>query len=241
MDKVQSENKKRGFGQVEIIPAVNADTFEEVQRRVRLIESLSPSKAAFDGCGWAQIDAADGTFTKNTIWHNPKDLAFLETSLKIELHLMLDNMERRIEDWLLPNVHRIIFHISAANDPDFVIEKCRKAGKEAGIAIGPDESLTQALKYRDKVDMFQILAVHPGLPGQEAQAEAFERISELRGFCGECTIEVDGGMNKETAIKAVEAGANIIAAAAAIFSADDIGKAIKELRKGVSMVPKTKF
>ncbi len=179
---------------------------------------------------WVQIDAADGTFTKNTIWHNPRDLAFLETPLKIELHLMLDKMERRIEDWLLPNVHRIIFHIDATNDPDFVIEKCKEAGKETGIAIGPSESLIKALEHKDRADMFQILSVYPGLPGQKALPEVFERIAELRKFCGSCIIEVDGGMNGETVKKAVEAGADIIATASAIFNQEDVGKAIEELK-----------
>ncbi len=211
-----------GIKKIKIIPAINADDFEEIQKRVKLVEPYSD---------WVQIDAADGTFTKNTIWHHPLDLAFLETPLKIELHLMLNSMERRIEEWLLPNVHRIIFHIGATNDPDFVIDKCKEAEKEVAIAIGPDEPLVRALEYKDKVDMFQILAVHPGLSGQEALESAFDRISELRNFCGECIIEVDGGINKNNIKKAVDAGADIIAAASAIFGQEDIGKAIEELKK----------
>jgi len=223
---------------VEIIPAINANSFEEIQEKIKLIEfAQQPSKAAFDGdgVGWIQIDAADGTFTKNTIWHNPEDLAFLETPLKIELHLMLDNMERRIEDWLLPNVHRIVFHIGATSDPDFVIEKCKEAGKEVGIAVGPNESLVKALEHKGEVDMFQILAVYPGLPGQSVLPETFDRIRELRNFCGDCIIEVDGGMNEETVGKAVEAGANVIAAASAIFGKKDVGKAIEQLRKAAGV------
>ncbi|NOY35406.1 MAG: hypothetical protein GXP44_00540 [bacterium] len=217
---------------VEIIPAINADGFEEIQRRVKLVE---PFVTPPSGAGWVQIDAADGTFTKNTIWHKPEDLAFLETPLKIELHLMLDKMGRRIADWLLPNVHRIIFHIGATSDPDFVIEKCRDAGKEVGIAVGPNESLIKALEHKGEVDMFQILDVYPGLSGAKIVESAFDRIRELRNFCGDCIIEVDGGMNKETVGKAVEAGANVIAAASAIFGKEDVGKAIKQLRKAVKM------
>ncbi len=208
--------------QIEIIPAINADSFEEIKRRVKLVEPFVE---------WVQIDAADGTFTKNTIWHNPEDLAFLETPLKIELHLMLDKMERRIGDWLLPNVHRIIFHISATNDPDFVIKKCKEAGKQVGIAVGPSESFVKAMGYRKKVDLFQILDVYPGLSGSEIVESSSKRTSELRDFCGECIIEVDGGMNKKTVKVAVDGGANIIVAASAIFGAEDVGKAIEELKK----------
>ncbi len=223
--------------QVEIIPAINADSFEEIQRRIKAVEGAAPpsdGQTPPSGVNWIQIDAADGTFTKNTIWHNPEDLAFLKTNLKIELHLMLDKMSRRIGDWLVPNAHRIIFHVSAASDPDFVIEKCREAGKEVGIAIGPDESLVKAMEYRDKVDMFQILSVYPGLSGAEMAGGAFGRIRELREFCGSCIIEVDGGMNKETAGKAVEAGADIIVAASAIFGSGDVGEAIRGLKEIVN-------
>lgn len=206
---------------MKIIPAINSDSFEEIKKRIKIIEPH---------VDWVQIDVADGTFTKNTIWHNPHDLALLGTKLKIELHLMIADIDRRIEDWLLPNVGRIVFHISASHDPDFVIEKCKEAGKEVGIAIGPDEPLVKALAYKDKVDVFQILAVHPGLAGQKAMDEAFDRIKEVREACKSCIIEVDGGMNKEIAKRAVEAGANIINAASAIFSQKDIGKAIEELK-----------
>ncbi len=206
---------------IEIIPAINVDGFEEVKKRIKSIEPF---------VDWVQLDVADGTFTKNTIWHNAQDLLSLETSLKIEVHLMLGDIDRRINDWLLPNIKRIIFHISAAQDPDFVIQKCRENGKEAGIAVGPDESLLKAMHYKGKVDVFQILGVRPGMPGQKTEEETFERLKEMRKFCPSCIIEVDGGMNKETAKKAKEAGADIIVAASYIFNSDNIEEAIHALK-----------
>jgi len=212
---------------IEIIPAVNVDSFEEIKERIKLVEPFTQ---------WVQFDVADGTFTKNTIWHNAQDLSELETSLNIEVHLMINNIDRRIKDWLLLNtcpvkggVKRIIFHLSAAKDPDFVINEIKKAGKEAGIAVGPDESLSKAMHYRGKVDMFQILGVCPGMPGQKIEEETFERIKEVRKFCPSCIIEVDGGVNKENAKKLGEAGADILAAATAIFNGN-IEKNIKELK-----------
>lgn len=204
---------------IKIIPAVNTADFEEIKKKIKLIEPYTD---------WVQIDVADGTFTKNTLWHNPQELALIETSLNIEAHLMISNIERRVEEWLSPNVKRIIFHISASADPDFVIKKIKEAGKEAGIAIGQKESLTEAMRYKNKINFFQILGVYPGLPGQQIIKETFDRIKELRKFCPSCIIEVDGGMNKETGKRAVEAGANIIVAANAIFNGD-VKKNIEEL------------
>lgn len=205
---------------IQIIPAINSESFEEIQKKIKMIEPFSD---------WVQLDVADGTFTKNTIWHNSDDLISLKTSLSIEVHLMIDKIEERIDSWLLPNVQRIIFHLGASRDPELVISKIKEAEKQAGIAIGPSESWIKAMSYNYKVDVFQILAVNPGLPGQKAKEEAFETIREMRKFCKECIIEVDGGMNKETAKRAIEAGANIIVAANAVFKNNDIKKNTEEL------------
>lgn len=205
----------------EIIPAVNTDSFEEVKRRIKLVEPFSK---------WVQLDICDGTFTKNTTWHNAGDLLAIETPLKIEVHLMVNDIDQRMEEWLIAPVQRIIFHLETAKDPDFIIDKCKKAGKEVGIAIGPDTSWTKLVPYLKKVDLFQILGVYPGLAGQKFQEECFDKIRHLRKECPECIIEVDGGMDKETAKKAVEAGANILTAASAIFNAENVEKAIEELR-----------
>lgn len=206
---------------IEIIPAINAQTFEEVAQKIKLIEPHA---------SWIHLDAADGTFTKNTIWHNPADLALLETSLNLEVHLMINNIERRIDDWIVSGVKRIIFHVGGCKDPDFVIKKCKEAKIDAAISIGPDESIIKAMEHKNKVDMFQILGVRPGLTGQKAENDTFDRIKEVRNFCSFCIIEVDGGMNKETIPRAVEAGADIIVAASAIFNGEDIGKSIEELK-----------
>jgi len=205
-----------------LIPAINADTFEEVQRKIKLIEPYF---------SLAHLDVAYGTFTRNTLWHNLAEFALIETELNLEIHLMIDKVEKKIDHWLNPSVKRIIFHIGGTRDAGFVIDRCHKNKTEAGIAIGPDESVAQALAYKSKVDFFQILAVKPGLPGQKISENTFERIREVRKFCPSCIIEVDGGMNKETIPRTIEAGADRIVAASAIFnSGKDIKEAIDELK-----------
>ncbi|MFQ5584776.1 MAG: hypothetical protein ACE5GL_10110 [Calditrichia bacterium] len=146
------------------------------------------------------------------------------------MHLMINDVERRIDDWLVSGVKRVFFHVNGSKDPDFVIKKCKEANVDPAISIGPDESIIKAMGYKDDVKMFQILGVRPGLAGQKIQADTYERIKEVRNFCGSCIIEVDGGMNKETIPQAIEAGANRIVAASAIFNDKDAGKNIEELR-----------
>ncbi|MBI5045482.1 MAG: hypothetical protein HZC14_00495 [Candidatus Niyogibacteria bacterium] len=210
---------------IEIIPAINTESFEEIKQKIKMVEPYAK---------WAHLDAADGTFTKNTIWHNPADLAGLETPLLLEAHLMIDRIERQIDHWLLPNLRRIIFHIEAAADPNFVIEKCREAGKEVGIAINPETPWTQPYPYLEKINLVQILGVHPGLAGQKFDTEVLHKIKAVRKECPGCIIEADGGMNEVTARQAVTAGADIITAASAIYGKTDIGQAINDLKNALA-------
>lgn len=209
---------------VEIIPAINAESFEEVAQKIKLVEPYSK---------WVHLDVADGTLTKNTIWHNAGDLNQLQISLSIEVHLMINNVEKRIENWLLPNIKRIIFHLEAVDDPNFIINKIHEAGKEAGIAINPETSWTQLQPYFDKIDLIQLLGVHPGLAGQKFDKEVLHKIEEVRKNCSDCIIEADGGMNLETIPKTAQAGADIIVAASAIFKDDNIEKNINDLKQAI--------
>ena len=209
---------------VEIIPAINTEMFDEVERRVRLVEPYS---------SWVHLDIADGTFTKNTIWHDARDLVGFRTPLKIEAHLMVRDIDTRIAEWLQAPIARIIFHLEAVKDADFVFAKCREAGKEAGLAINPETSWTRLYPYFGKADMFQILGVRPGLAGQKFNEEVLHKIEKVRKNCPSCIIESDGGMNEETALKAVRAGANLIAAASAIFN-NNIEESFRKLKSAVS-------
>jgi len=217
--------------EIEIIPAVNAATFEEVQRKVKMIEPY---------VSWVHLDVADGTFTDVVLWHNPHDLWELKTPLFIEVHLMLDRIDERVEEWLEPNVRRVIFHQEASKDPNMVIAACRAADIQAGIAIRPDTPVEAVVPYLSQVDLVQALAVMPGRAGQAFRAETLETVRALRSTCTHlasgpeqiyCRVEVDGGVNASTVPGIVAAGADILTAASAIFSATDIAKAIEELRR----------
>lgn len=212
--------------EVEIIPAINAATFQEVREKVRLVEPY---------VSWVHLDVADGSFTDITIWHNPKDLLELRTPLFIEAHLMIDHIDERIHAWLETNIQRIIFHREASEDPDIVIETCRASDIQAGIAIRPDTPVDMVFPYLSKIDLVQTLAVVPGPAGQKFQPGMLAKVTALRSACPTtCRLEVDGGINAETAHAAVEAGADTLAAASFIFNASDIKQAIENLRRHAS-------
>src|SRR3989344_9329508 len=136
----------------EIIPAINAENFEEVKKRLKAVEPFVK---------WAHIDVADGTFTTNSIWHDPRDLLALETPLFLEVHLMVADMDIRWRDWVLPKVSRVIFHVEAAHDPELVIRKIHENGKEAGVAINPQTPWQKVELYCASAGLIQTLGVPP--------------------------------------------------------------------------------
>lgn len=209
----------------ELIPAINVDTFEELARRVKLVEPHTR---------WVHIDVADGTFTKNTIWHSAADLLNLDTNLKVEVHLMIEPIERRIDEWLLPQIQRIIFHFEATENPEFVIKKIKDAGKEVGIAIAPDTSWHKLLTFCGKIDLFQVLAVYPGLAGQKPVEDPLHKVRHLRKEYPDAIIEIDGGIKKNNAKRAAVAGADILVAASEIFDAGNVEDAVKNLKVELS-------
>ena len=205
---------------VEIIPSINVSDFDELKKRIKKVEPYAK---------WAHLDVSDGVFTKHVSWHEPKDLVWIKTKLKLEVHLMTDRPERTIEEWLIRPVSRIIFHQEATKDHRLLIDKIHEAKKEAGMAIKPDTPWLKLFPYIKKVDMFQLLAVSPGPSGQEFSEEILHKLGHIRHVCPECIIEVDGGVNKRVAARCIKEGADLLVAGKAIFESENIKKTIKEL------------
>lgn len=205
---------------IEIIPSINAPTFEEAEEKIKKVEPFVK---------WCHLDVTDGIFSKHLTWHNPLDLPRFNTKLNAEAHLMIEKPEEAIENWLASPVKRIIVQLEAVNDLDLIVNKCRKAKIEIGLSINPETFWGKLTPWFGKVDLIQILAVHPGLSGQAIQEDALEKVKKVRETCPGCKIEFDGGVNLETAEKIIESGADILVAGSAIFSAPDIGLAIRRL------------
>ncbi len=208
---------------VEIIPSINVRTFEEVKERIKKIEPYVE---------WCHLDVTDGIFSKHQTWHDPRDLPNLRTSdlLKFEVHLMVNEPEKVINQWLIKPIKRVIVHLEAAKDADLIIKKCREAGIEVGFAVNPETSWENLEPWFEKVDIVQTLAVQPGPSGQELHPDIYEKIVQIRKLCKKCIIEVDGGINPETAKKAAKSGANLLVAGNYIFNSADIKDAIDSLK-----------
>ncbi len=226
--------------QIEIIPTILVKNFEEVKEKIKQVENL---------VDWVQLDIMDGVFVNNETWDNPKDLKKIKTKLKLEAHLMVQKPEEVIDDWL-EVVDRVIIHFeSKITNRELgirgMIEKAHKRGKQIGLAINPETPIDVVRSYISTkrsdqpseqserstiLDIVLCMAVQPGLGGQEFKYWVLKKIEILRRLWPSGNIEVDGGINPETAKKTIKAGANLICAGTYIFRSKDIEKAIESLK-----------
>lgn len=210
---------------MQIIPSINAQTFEEVQERIAQVEPF---------VSWCHLDVTDGVFSKHLTWRDPADLMRLETKLKCEAHLMIVEPEKVIEQWLVEPIRRVVVHLEAVKDPELVIKKCRDTSREIGFAINPETSWEALKPWFGKVDMILPLGVSPGASGQQANWDlVVGKIASIRQACPSCIIGTDGGVDVNTASRARDVGATLFVAGSAIFGSHDIKKAIEKLQTSI--------
>ena len=222
---------------MQIIPAINCLDFECVKEKLKKTAEFLPAG------GWIQLDIADGKFTSHKTWSNPEELSLLITQyslLNLEVHLMVEKPEAVIEDWVKAGAKRIIVHLEALDTREFSrIWPQISQMAEIGLAVNPDMSVEKVIPYisanqqkigvNQRIKFIQILAVDPGASGQEFQPLVLNKVKFLKKNYPDVIIEVDGGINLETAKLCKEAGADILAAATYIFDSPDPKEAYKVL------------
>ncbi len=206
---------------VEVVPAILVKDRAELVRRIELVK---PHVAA------VQIDVMDGVFVPNRTV-GLSDFHDLPSGVLYEYHWMVENPEKWIEKTEGDHLHLV--HVEAIRDWPKVKLAARQAGGRLGIVFNPLTTLGKVYPYLDERDCVRVLAmtVNPGFDGQKYIPEVEKNITALRTKYPELDIEVDGGINIETAERAASAGANILDAASAVFSAPDTKLAIESIKK----------
>jgi len=191
------------------------------------------------GAGRIQVDVMDGRFVPNiTVGPLVIEAIRPHISIPIEAHLMIVHPELYVDEFAAAGADYIIPHVETSPHLHRTIQQIRGLGKKPGVALNPSTPLAAIEEILEYVDMVIVMTVNPGFGGQEFIHSMLPKITRLRRMLDErglqCDIEVDGGINAETAPLAVKAGANLLVAGSAVYGTPDgVPSAIRRLRDSV--------
>lgn len=191
-------------------------------------------------CAAAQfihLDVMDGHFVPNISIGAPviKSLRNV-TEIPFDVHLMISEPLRYVEDFADAGADIICFHIESESDTEKTVNKILECGCRAAIAIKPGTPASAVLPYLSRLSMVLVMTVEPGFGGQSFMEDMMPKIKEIRAAAPDIDIEVDGGVNPETIKTAASAGANVFVAGSAVFKSEDPAKTIEMLKDNAKSV-----
>lgn len=210
----------------QLAPSILSADFARLGEEVQRIESYAD---------FLHVDTMDGHFVP-PISLGPVIAESLRkvTSLKLDHHLMVTDPHRHAEQFAEVGGGGICFHLEAARDPMPVIQRCRELGLTAGLTINLETPVEATLPYLEHIDSLTLMSIVPGWSGQPFDPIVLEKVTQARKQLDaaglEADIVVDGGINPQTGRQVLDAGANVLVAASAIFRQPDPAAAAGALR-----------
>jgi len=193
------------------------------------VASVEPSADAI------HIDVMDGHFAP-PITFGPVVVASLRphTDRVLHGHLMVDAPVNLFDELAEAGMDLVSFHVEAVDDPAPVIRKARGAGMGVGMTVSPQTPVERLYPYLEDLDDVMVMSVHPGWAGQRLIPEALPKLGAVRHELDRrglsTDVEIDGGVKLENAKRCVEAGASVLVVASAIYQAEDIPAAAREMK-----------
>ena len=209
--------------EIEVIPAILSKQKGDLLQKISAVSGLVKT---------IQLDIMDGKFVPNTTV-GLNDLLDLPKA-HYEFHWMVSDPQNWISKIKGNHIHLVHIETISSSSAEQSFEKLfsliKSVGGEMGLAINPETPIESVLPYANKVRRILVMSVHPGFSGQSYIKDVESKIRKLRQLYPKLDIEVDGGVNLSTAPGAYAAGANILAAASALFATPNIKEAIKNLK-----------
>ncbi len=211
-----------------ISPSLLASDFAKLGEEIKKIE--------IGGAQYVHIDVMDGHFVPNISIGIPVVRSVRKiTDLVLDVHLMISEPDRYIEDFAQAGADIICVQYEACTHLDRTVNLIKSLGKKAAVALNPATDVKVLRYILPLLDMVLIMSVNPGFGGQSFIEYSLDKIRELKEMIDQTgkkiDIQVDGGVTPENCKKIKEAGANILVAGSAIFKSDDVSKAIRDLKE----------
>lgn len=207
-----------------ISPSILSADFANLERDIKIVEDA--------GADWIHVDVMDGHFVPNITIGAPVVKSIRKvTQLPLDVHLMIENPEKYIEDFKNAGANIITFHYEAVDDVVSVINLIKSFNIKVGLSIKPKTKAEDIFEFLPLLDLVLIMTVEPGFGGQSFMHDCAQKIVEIRQNAPkDLIIQVDGGINNVTGHICSSLGANSLVAGNYIYGHKDITQAIKSLR-----------